>query len=76
MVDSLKVLDDVGMSKLFEDIQFGLKLFALFCRHLEVGDLFAAEDLCVVSLRFHDKDVSLKAAVYIHSHHSSAALCE
>jgi len=44
-VVALKVGDNVGVSQLFQDGQFGLQLFALFLGHFEVADLFPAENL-------------------------------
>ena len=49
------VLDDVGMSEGFQDLQFGGKLVLFFIRHARVGNFFAAEDL-VVGLSAHLAD--------------------
>jgi hypothetical protein len=44
-VVALEVCDNVGVSKLFEDGQLGLQLFAFLGRHLLVADFLPAEDL-------------------------------
>jgi hypothetical protein len=44
-VVTLEVGDDVRVAELFQDREFGLELLALLLRHLEIADLFPAENL-------------------------------
>jgi hypothetical protein len=43
------VFDDVGVSKGFEDLEFGVKLVLFPIRHAGVGDLFATEHSSILA---------------------------